>query len=132
MIFLIISLSLFAEVTSYPNSTFNTNGFISVHRRIFEGVFKHAGEIRKYDITKKEWVLRGDCTLLNWEDIRRAVIMIFSRNMSSVIKAFLMKKKLNIFAGLFPDCGRFILSMREIHELRLSLLFSIYVPSAIK
>lgn len=32
----------------------------NIHRRIFEGVFKHAGEIRTYDITKKEWVLKGD------------------------------------------------------------------------
>ena len=32
----------------------------NIHRRIFEGVFKHAGEIRTYDITRKEWVLKGD------------------------------------------------------------------------
>jgi len=53
---------------------FNTNGFIATHRRIFEGVFKHAGELRKYDITKKEWVLKGDTVnYLNWEDLRRAI-----------------------------------------------------------
>ena len=35
---------------------------------------KHAGEFRKYDITKKEWVLEGDTVLyLNWEDLRRAI-----------------------------------------------------------
>lgn len=27
---------------------------------MFEGVFKHAGEVRPYDISKKEWVLQGD------------------------------------------------------------------------
>lgn len=53
---------------------FNTNGFISIHRRIFNGVFKHAGEIRQFDISKKEWVLRGDTVnYLNWEDLRRAL-----------------------------------------------------------
>lgn len=36
---------------------------LSTHRRIFEGVFKHAGEIRTYDITKKEWVLNGDTVI---------------------------------------------------------------------
>lgn len=62
------------KILSTRTITFNTNGFISVHRRIFEGVFKHAGEIRKYDITKKEWILKGDTVhYLNWEDIRRAV-----------------------------------------------------------
>lgn len=45
-----------------------------MHRRIFEGVLKHAGELRTYDITKREWVLEGDTVLyLNWEDLRRAL-----------------------------------------------------------
>ena len=34
--------------------------FLNIHRHLFEGVFKHAGEIRPYDISKKEWVLQGD------------------------------------------------------------------------
>ena len=42
---------------------FSPVGLISVHRRIFEGVFKHAGKIRDYNITKKEWVLDGDTVL---------------------------------------------------------------------
>ena len=62
------------KILSSKTLAFNTNGFISIHRRIFEGVFKHAGEIRKYDITKKEWVLKGDTVhYLNWEDIQRAL-----------------------------------------------------------
>jgi fido (protein-threonine AMPylation protein) len=37
-------------------------------------VFKHAGQIRKYDISKKEWVLKGDSVhYLNWEDLHRAL-----------------------------------------------------------
>lgn len=53
---------------------FSTNGFVALHRRIFTGVFKHAGHIRDYDITKKEFVLRGDTvSYLNWEDLRRAL-----------------------------------------------------------
>ena len=32
--------------------------------------YKHAGEIRQYDISKKEWVLEGDSVnYLNWEDL---------------------------------------------------------------
>ena len=62
------------KILSTNTFAFNTNGLISTHRRIFEGVFKHAGELRKYDITKKEWVLRGDTVnYLNWEDLRRAI-----------------------------------------------------------
>lgn len=42
---------------------YSVTGFTSIHRRLFEGVFKFAGRIRDYDITKKEWVLRGDTVL---------------------------------------------------------------------
>ena len=62
------------KVLSSPTFDFSTGGYQSVHRRVFEGVMKHAGEFRKYDITKKEWVLEGDTVLyLNWEDLRRAI-----------------------------------------------------------
>lgn len=62
------------RILSTQTLAFNTNGFLSTHRRIFDGVMKHAGELRKYDITKKECVLRGDTVnYLNWEDLRRAI-----------------------------------------------------------
>ena len=62
------------KVLSSPTFDFSTGGYQSVHRRVFEGVTKHAGELRTYDITKKEWVLEGDTVLyLNWEDLRRAI-----------------------------------------------------------
>ena len=49
-------------------------GLTSIHRRIFDGVFKFAGQIRDYNITKKEWVLRGDTVLyVSALDIRKAV-----------------------------------------------------------
>ena len=35
----------------------------NIHRKLFEGVFKHAGKIRDYNITKKEWVLKGDTVM---------------------------------------------------------------------
>ncbi len=62
------------KVLSSPTFDFSIGGYQSVHRRVFEGVMKHAGEFRTYDITKKEWVLEGDTVLyLNWEDLRRAI-----------------------------------------------------------
>lgn len=35
------------------------NEYISIHRKLFQGIYKHAGKIRDYNITKKEWVLDG-------------------------------------------------------------------------
>ena len=62
------------RILSSRTFAFNTNGYIATHRRIFEGIFKHVGTLRKYDITKKEFVLSGDTVnYLNWEDLRRAI-----------------------------------------------------------
>lgn len=36
---------------------------MSIHRRLFSGIYKHAGQIRKYNITKQEWVLDGETVL---------------------------------------------------------------------
>lgn len=37
--------------------------WITIHRRLFEGVFDHAGQIRKYNISKKEWILNGETVI---------------------------------------------------------------------
>ncbi len=53
---------------------FTLIGLTSIHRRIFDGIFKFAGQIRDYNITKKEWVLRGDTVLyVSAPDIRKAI-----------------------------------------------------------
>ena len=63
-----------SKILSARTLDFSTAGYVSLHRRIFEGVFKHAGKVRNYDITKKEWVLNGDTVnYLNSEDLRRAL-----------------------------------------------------------
>lgn len=63
-----------AKILSADTLDFSAQGLISLHRRIFEKVFKHAGKIRTYNITKKEWVLKGDTVrYLNWEDLNRAL-----------------------------------------------------------
>ena len=36
---------------------------LNIHCHLFEGVFKHAGEVRPYDISKKEWILQGDTVI---------------------------------------------------------------------
>ena len=42
-----------SRILSRQTLDFTANGFVALHRRIFDGVFKHAGQVRKYDITKK-------------------------------------------------------------------------------
>ena len=49
-----------AEILGEPTFTFSPEQLISIHGRLFSGIYKHAGKIRDYNITKNEWVLRGD------------------------------------------------------------------------
>ena len=49
-----------AKLLSEKSFLFTALEVLNIHRHLFEGVFKYAGEIRPYDITKKEWILNGD------------------------------------------------------------------------
>ena len=49
-----------AKLLSEQSFSFTALEFLNIHRHLFEDVFKHAGEVRPYDISKKEWVLQGD------------------------------------------------------------------------
>jgi fido (protein-threonine AMPylation protein) len=48
-----------AALLSEKAFSFTPNEYISIHRKLFTGIFSHAGRIRDYNITKKEWVLDG-------------------------------------------------------------------------
>lgn len=60
-----------AKLIVSPSFTFSAAGLMAIHRAIFDGIFKHAGKLRTCDITKNEWVLRGDAVLYGrWQDLR--------------------------------------------------------------
>ena len=97
------------KILSSPTFDFSTGGFQSVHRRVFEGVMKHAGEFRTYDITKKEWVLEGDTVLyLNWEDLRRAIDYELEQE-----RAFSYKGKSH--DEMISHLARFVSGLWQIH-----------------
>lgn len=52
-----------AQILSEPSFNFSPSHLIAIHKRLFEGIFKFAGKIRDYDITKKEWALNGDTVM---------------------------------------------------------------------
>ena len=52
-----------AAILSEQAFSFSPNEYISIHRRFFQGLYSHAGKIRDYNITKKEWVLNGATVL---------------------------------------------------------------------
>ena len=48
-----------AALLSEKAFSFTPNEYLSIHRKLFTGIYSHAGCIRNYNITKKEWVLDG-------------------------------------------------------------------------
>ena len=48
------------EILAEPTFSFSPEQLVSIHRRLFDGIYRHAGTIRDYNITKNEWVLKGD------------------------------------------------------------------------
>lgn len=51
------------ESLSENTFTFSPIEYLAIHRHLFEGIFSHAGQIRDYNITKNEWVLKGATVL---------------------------------------------------------------------
>ena len=52
-----------ASVLSESSFFFSPSEYIGIHKKLFSGIYKHAGKIRDYNITKKEWVLDGATVL---------------------------------------------------------------------
>lgn len=52
-----------AALLSERAFSFTPNEYLSIHKSLFAGIFSHAGCIRGYNITKKEWVLNGATVL---------------------------------------------------------------------
>ncbi len=51
------------EILSETAFSFSVNSYLGIHRKLFQGVYQHAGKLRNYNITKKEWVLNGATVL---------------------------------------------------------------------
>lgn len=52
-----------AKILGEKTFQFSPAELKNVHKKLFTGVFDHAGFFRTYNITKKEWVLKGDTVI---------------------------------------------------------------------
>ena len=51
--------SRIAQILSETAFSFSPLEYLSIHKKLFKGIYNHAGKMRTYNITKKEWVLDG-------------------------------------------------------------------------
>ncbi|MBO7488832.1 MAG: Fic family protein [Bacteroidales bacterium] len=101
-----------AKIINERAFTFSANGLISIHRNIFSGVFKHAGQLREYDITKNEWVLRGDTVLYGrWQDLRMALEYDIEKENQFDYKGLLMEE-------VITHLSRFVSGIWQTHPFR--------------
>lgn len=63
-----------AELLAEPAFSLSPNEYISIHRKLFQGIYDHAGKIREYNITKKEWVLDGATVIYGTASELRATL----------------------------------------------------------
>ena len=63
-----------AEVLAEPTFSLTPASFVAIHRKLFRGVFAHAGKIRDYNITKSEWVLDKDTVRYESADVIAATL----------------------------------------------------------
>lgn len=63
-----------AEILGEQTFTFSPTEYIAIHRRLFQDIYKFAGKIRDYNITKQEWVLNGETVLYASADSLKATL----------------------------------------------------------
>ena len=63
-----------AQILSEKAFNFAPNEYLSIHRKLFTGIYKHAGKIRDYNITKSEWILDGATVLYGSASELRATL----------------------------------------------------------
>lgn len=98
-----------AQLLSSNTFSFSAFAYTMVHRNIFKGVFKFAGKIRDYNISKKEWVLHGD-----------TVMYMYAADLAMALEYDIEQERQFNYGGLSSDeiiahISRFTANLWQIH-----------------
>ena len=98
-----------AEILSEQTFTFSPIEYLTIHRRLFQGIYKFAGKIRDYNITKQEWVLNGETILYgSAESLKATLEYDFEQEKSFTYKGLSQQETIEHIA-------RFISYLWQIH-----------------
>ena len=97
------------EILSEKTFTFSPVEYLTIHRRLFQGIYSHAGIIRDYNITKKEWVLNGE-----------TVLYASAESLKATLEYDFQQEKAFVFKGLSQEeiiihIAHFISFLWQIH-----------------
>lgn len=97
------------EILSEKTFSFSPAEYITIHKRLFTGIYKFAGKIRDYNISKNEWVLNGETVYYASADSIRATLDYdFEQEKSFVYKGLAKEQIAEHFA-------RFVSGLWQIH-----------------
>ncbi len=101
------------KILSEPSFAFSLVGLTSIHRRIFESIFKFAGQLRTVELSKKEWVLGGNASVSYQPavDLREAIEYDLAREKDFDYSSCPVSEIINHLA-------RFIADLWQIHPFR--------------
>jgi fido (protein-threonine AMPylation protein) len=97
------------EILSEKTFTFSPAEYLTIHRRLFRGIYSDAGKIRDYNITKHEWVLNGE-----------TVLYASAQSLKSTLEYDFRQEKTFIYKGLsqheiIEHIAQFISYLWQIH-----------------
>jgi len=97
------------EILSENTFNFSPAEYITLHKRLFQGIYSHAGKIRDYNITKKEWVLDGETVLYaSAESLKATLEYDFEQEKKFIYKGLSQQETIEHIAN-------FISSLWQIH-----------------
>jgi fido (protein-threonine AMPylation protein) len=98
-----------AQILSEKTFSFTPPEYIVIHRRLFEGIYKFAGKIRDYNISKREWVLNGETVYYaSAQSIRETLDYDFAQEKAFRYKGLSM-------AATVEHIAKFVSGLWQIH-----------------
>jgi len=98
-----------AEILSEKTFSFSPAEYITIHKRLFTGIYKFAGEIRDFNISKDEWILNGETVYYaSANSIRATLDYDFAQEKSFIYKD-LSKEQ------IVEHITKFVSSLWQIH-----------------
>ena len=107
------------KVLSETGFSFTPNEYISIHKKLFTGIYRHAGKIRDYNITKKEWILDGETVLYgNASELRDTLEYDFSEERTFSYKGLSINEIIHHLAVFVSRLWQIHILRKEIPERR--------------
>ena len=98
-----------AAILSEGAFVFSVPQYLAIHGRLFEGIYDHAGKVRDFNISKKEWVLNGESVIYGNADNLMELLAYDIQTEKSYKYPFS-----NIYA-IIPHLASFVSNLWQIH-----------------